>query len=234
MLDGLVVDDLTQRFLGLAVDRERSGEVYETLRGFFHDARNRLNSIKIGLYLAKRGGTESQALVWSELDASYQGLETLIERLQSLCRPAELSVVRGDLGPWLEGRRPHWEQILSERRKTLEWVAPCSMSEGQFDPSRLVQALDALVAWRANSGTVGGLHRLAWWERDGNLVIEWVEDRPGLTEPVEGWEGRSVSMALPLLAQVVDAQGGSLSVSKANGLNIRLTWPVESGRIPPS
>ena len=102
MLYGVAVDELTGHFLQIATDRGKSGELARTLREFFHDASNRLNSLKIGLYIGRRDASPAQGAVWEELDQSYRGLEQLIDRLQTICRPLELTPVRGDLGEWLE------------------------------------------------------------------------------------------------------------------------------------
>ncbi len=101
MLDGVVVDDLTGHFLAVATDGDRSRDLSQALRVFFHDARNTLNSLKIGLYVARRGAAGT-ASTWDELDQSYRGLEQLVDRLQTICRPVELAAITGDLGPWLE------------------------------------------------------------------------------------------------------------------------------------
>ena len=106
MLDGVVVDDVTGHFLRIATDRGRGLELSQTLRVFFHDARNRLNALKIGLYLARRGAAPSQGAVWEELDQSYRGLEQLIDRMQTICRPAELARSRATSGTGSRSAEP--------------------------------------------------------------------------------------------------------------------------------
>ncbi len=162
MLNGVMVDDLTGHFLRVATDDDGSRELAQTLRGFFHDARNRLNSLKIGLYLARRAAAPPQRKVWEELDQSYRGLEQLVDRIQTLCRPMELSPVTDDVRPWLEERRALWSSQLGAAGRTLHWAPPPSPAVGRFDPMRLIQGLDALVGWRASGEGRGEAARIAW------------------------------------------------------------------------
>ncbi len=225
MLDGVVVDDLTGHFLAVATDGDRSRDLSQALRVFFHDARNTLNSLKIGLYVARRGAAGT-ASTWDELDQSYRGLEQLIDRLQTICRPIELSTITGDLGPWLEESRPSWSSRLASIGRRLDWSPPPTPAVGRFDPRRLIQGLDALVAWRSGEGGGDEPARLAWAGDAGRFLLEWSEDGPAPAEPLEGRDCRSVSMALPLLAHVMTAHGGSLAVSRRGGLVVRLSWPT--------
>lgn len=227
MLDGVEVDELTTHFLDVATDRERSAELSSTLRRFFHDARDHLNSLKMGLYLVRRRAEAGPGPIWDELDLSYRGLEQLVDRLQTICRPLELAPVEGDLGRWLEERRACWSSRLGAVGRRLEWVPPMAPAVGRFDPMHLIQGLDALVAWRTGEGGGGDPVRLAWGCDGGYLHVEWSEAGPAPDGPIEGRDGRSVSMTLPLLAHILTAHGGSISVSRPEGLAVHLVWPTE-------
>ena len=227
MLDGVVVDDLTRHFLHVAADDGRSKELSQTLRVFFHDARNRLNSLKIGLYLARRAASMTGA-IWDELDQSYRGLEQLVDRLQTICRSVELAPISGDIGNWLEERRSSWTSRLGTTGRRLDWAPPAMPAIGYFDPRRLIEGLDALVGWRAGEGGHDGPVLLTWRRVDDHFHLEWSEEGLRPDEPLEGRDGRSVSMALPLLASIMTAHGGSLSVSSRGGLVVRMTWPTNS------
>jgi hypothetical protein len=232
MLDGVVVDDLTRHFLQVAADDGRSSDLSQTLRVFFHDARNRLNSLKIGLYLARRAASMTGA-IWDELDQSYRGLEQLVDRLQMICRRGELATISGDVGHWLEERRPIWASKLGTAGRRLDWAPPAMPAIGHFDPMRLIQGLDALVAWRAGEGGHDGPVLLTWRRKDDHFHVEWSEEGLRPEQPLEGRDGRSVSMALPLLAHIMTAHGGSLSVSGRGGLVVRMTWPANRARSGP-
>jgi hypothetical protein len=226
MLDGVTVDDLTDHFLKVATDGGRGSELSDTLREFFHDARNRLNSLKIGLYVARRDARREQGAVWEELDLSYRGLERLVDRIQTICRPVELAPIHSDLGHWLDERRAFWSSRFGERRGRIEWAPPTTPAVGWFDPMRLIQALDALVCWRAGEGGRDDPARLAWRAGASQFHVEWSEPQRRVDEPLEGREGRAVSMTLPLLARIIAAHAGSMEVSTRGGLVIRLTWPL--------
>jgi signal transduction histidine kinase len=226
MLNGVVVDDLTGHFLQIATDRGQGPDLARTLRGFFHDVRNRLNSLKIGLYVARRGASPTQGKVWEELDLSYRGLEQLVDRLQTICRPLQLTPVSGDLGHWLEERRAYWTSRLGASGRRLDWAPPPGPAVGWFDPMRMIQGVDALTAWRAGEGGSDDPVRLAWGSDSSRFHIEWSEDGPSVAEPLEGRDGRAVSMALPLLAHIMTAHGGTVAVSKRPGLVVRLAWPL--------
>jgi hypothetical protein len=227
MLNGVDVDDLTGHFLKIATDRGSGGDHTEILWTFFHDARNRLNSLKIGLHLARRGGTPESGMIWDELDRSYRGLEQLIDRLQTICRPLELVPVMGDLGHWLEERRAYWTSRLGKAGRGLDWAPPVSPAVGWFDPTRLIHGLDALVAWRADEGRATLPARLSWWSDPAGLHVEWSEPGARPSEPIEGGDGHPNSMVLPLLAHILSAHGGSVAIEDRGGLVVRLAWPAE-------
>jgi hypothetical protein len=231
MLNGVVVDDLTGHLLEIATDRRRMGDLTDTLTTFFHDARNHLNSLKIGLHFARRGATDGPRMIWDALDQSYRGLELLVDRLQQICRPLELVPISGDLGHWLEERRACWTSNLEKASRGLDWAPPASPAIGWFDPMRLIEGLDALVAWRSVEVGQSPTARLAWWSDDGVLHIEWSEPDNCPSEPLEGGDGRTNSMVIALLAHILSAHAGTVAVEGRSGLVIRLAWPAQ--RIEP-
>jgi hypothetical protein len=225
MLQGVMVDDLTHGFLKVATDPVGGHALAQNLRVFLHDVRNRLNSLKIGMYLARRSVNDVQAGLWSELDQTYRGLEQMVDRIQAVCRTPEISPISSDLGPWFEERRPVWMLWLDSGGRRLELAPPSEPATGSFDPWRLIQALDALISWRANDERLGDRARLAWNCDETHFCIEWAERSFHFNKALEGGDGRSVSLALPFLAHVMKAHGGVISVSASDGLVIRITWP---------
>lgn len=226
MLEGVVIDPLTEGFLGVAKDPAARPQVAEALRVFFHDARTHLNSVKLDIYLAKRFSAEPGGGIWPELDHCYSGLENLLDRVQTICKPAGRGHVTGDLATCLDGRRPTWEEWLRREGRSLDWLIPEGRTLGRFDPKDLIQGLDALIGWRAATGAPGMPARLASGLDGGVLWVEWSEPSASLEEPIEGREGRSVSMAFPLLARSMATLGGDFMVANKGGLVVRLTWPA--------
>ncbi len=226
MLHGVVVDSLTKSFLDLALNPVPCGDLHESLRGFFHDARNRLNLIRIGLYLAKRAGTEDQNDLWSELNHNYRGLEVLYDRVQTLIRPGTFEPAAADLGAWLEDRRPTWTSWFEERGRSLLWCPPSQEALGWFDPNRFLHGLDALLSWRSSVAGPGQPSRLSWSASKTEFEVEWFEENAPLSEPLEGKDGRPISMAIPLLARLMASHSGTVSVENYGGFIVRLAWPI--------
>ena len=228
MLNGVEVDTFTQSFLDLASDPESREEIHQCLRGFFHDARNRLSLLKIGLYVARRSGSEMQANLWSELDLSYQSLEDFVDRVQTLCRPPDIEPYAANLGVWLGERRTLWTQWFEAQGRRLDWHAPLTNAGGWFDPVSLIQGLDVLLFCRAKVGAPGQSASITWSTDPTAFHLEFVEESAALSLPFEGRESRSLSMALPLLARMMSAHQGTLSIENENGLRIRLDWPIRT------
>ncbi len=234
MLNGVVVDPLTDEFLGVATDLDLGRSIHDTLRHYLHDARNRMSFLKMSLYLAKKDSAGVGEGVWTELNQSYCGLETLVDRVESICRPSTFSPVTGRLGSWLKERRATWTGWLESRGRSLEWDPPETEDSGRFDPKRLIEGLDALIRWRSNAGRDGERARLSWGVDGDHLFLVWSEPAARCDEPIEGRESRALSLAFPLLARVMADHRGSLDVSSAEGLTVGLTWPRNLDPSPPA
>jgi hypothetical protein len=237
MWNGVVVDPLTESFLRIAVDPCEIEEFRPSLRGFFHDARNRLNMIKLGLYIGTRTGLATQTELWRELDLQYQSLESLLERVQSLIQPGSFDPCAADLGECLNGRRATWQSWFEAEDRRLEWCPPPEPARGRFDPRRLLTALDALLTWRAEVGECGGAARLSWSIDETRLRIDWIEALSPAGRKAEARETRALSMALPLLARVMTTHGGSLKLEHRDRFVLQLHWPicpVSSGDLDPA
>ena len=227
----LETDDLASRLLRVATDPEKARQLHELLGGFCHQCRNTLNGLKMGFYLVKRGGGTDVPAPWADLEAQYLSLERLVERLQLICRPMPVTVVRLPLGLLLDERKSCWTEALAARDRRLEFVAPDDPAVGDFDPSRLGQALDAFAAWRARAGG-SGVVRVVWHTLDEHFHLQWEE--PGAPESLALIPGSSADrtdpLALPLLAKVISAHSGTMEVATDNGLVVRLRWPLNVHR----
>ena len=234
MWDGVAVDPMTESFLALANDPRQTEQLYQSLRSFFHDARNRLGLIKSGLYLAQQAATADQLKLWDELDLHYQTVERFVERVQGLFQPASFEPYEGDLGAWLNERRLNWESWFGARDRRFSWCPPAQVARGWFDPTRLLQALDALMNWRAGVDGHDEAGRLAWSSDDTHLQLDWIETHAHPSGQVEARDARAISMALPLLAQVMSAHGGTLAVANTGGFAIGLRWPIRPDSTGPT
>jgi hypothetical protein len=223
-----VVDGLAGSLVDIAADPARSGLLYQFLGRYCHEFRNRLHSMKFCLYLANRSASDPKDEAWTELERRYLQVEQFVEQLQTTCRPMRLSPIRLSLGSILAERRPAWTQWLGQRGRTLELVFPKTAAYGCFDLSRLTHGLDALAAWRALAGGAGTLVQIEWGTEYDQLWLNW--DEPGDTslEAASLPTDRPISLALPMMARVLAAHGGSLTVALDNHLRFSMRWPCET------
>lgn len=217
---------LTCSLMGIASNPVKVRALHEILGGFCHQCRNTLNSLKLSLYLTKRDATHQATPLWKELDQRYKEVELVFDRLQAICRPMTLTPIRASLSLIMEERKPHWIERMALRNRSLHLLAPKTPDVGDFDPIRLADCLDSFVHWRAEVGEVGQPAQLAWGIAENHFLIEWDEQcsvgrggsdpDSGLTDP----------LALPLMARVLSAHGGSMTLDSHDGLHLRASWPL--------
>jgi hypothetical protein len=217
--DGL--DGLTRALLPIAADAETLDRLYGLLGEFCHVLRNRLNCLKLGLYLAQRPDAGPWAL--EETARHYQEVEQFVERLQAVCRPMRLTPVAVPLGEVLEERHGAWTEWLAARGRDLDWSPPQAEAPSSLDAGLLAYALDGLVAWRAESGRPGTPVRLAWRQAADSVRLTWEESDAGQDEPSPD---RAPSLALPLLARVASAHAGGLELPDGPGFRLTLRLPA--------
>jgi len=206
-------------------DPEQVHSLHALLGPFCHDCRNLLNSLKMGLYLARRQGSGIEAERWDRLERCYSEVEERFDRLHTICRPMRLTLVRMSLSLLLEDRRENWTERFAARGRVLQLVGPSGPVVGEYDPNYLGTALDAFVDWRAEAGTVGEAAKLHWWTRKGSFHVEWNEINPKRGSRQNPGVDSPEPLALPLLARVIAAHGGSLENLKSAGRHVRLCWP---------
>ncbi len=217
---------LARSFIATMSNPDQFQELYGILGEFCHLFRNRLNSLKLSLYLAKREGPLMRPESWDALDREYRRAEQFMEQLQMVYRPTPLSSVRLPLGMLLDDRCPVWNEWLSCRGRRVELSGPRDPAVGDFDPSRLGQGLDALAAWRSEAGEPGTSITLRWRAERDQLQMEWKE----FATTTATSTSCPSSLALPLLARVMADHGGSMSVAPGSGLRLRLSWPLQAKR----
>ncbi len=225
MFDSSTEDHLSGQLLQIARDPELRQLVYARLGEYSHQCRNRLNSLKLCLFLAIRQSTADRSELWDEIDRSYLNLERRVERIQLLCRPLTLTHLPIALDLLIEDRRSTWTRTMAEAGCELAFVAPKDRAVVSYDVPSMGVALDALVAWRAGHSYRGRSARVRWSAENGRAQIYWEEfgeaqGRKG--EPdVEG-----ATWSLPLVARIVTAHGGDYRLESTPNWQITLTWPA--------
>ena len=221
--------DLNQALLCLAQNADLRKSLEQTLGDYCHQSRNRLNSLKLGIYLAKKQASCGDETRWQYLEVNYQAVETQIDRLQMICRPMSLALVKIGLGLLFDDRYERWSALMRAAGHAIEFVRPDGPNLTRFDVDRLGMALDALVAWRAEQGTQGTLVQVKWWVHAGEARIIWSEqtanDSP--REPAIG--GNSPEWTLPILIRVVGEHGGRLKVAEHPHWHLTISWPTSLG-----
>jgi hypothetical protein len=130
----------------------------------------------------------------------------------------------------IEERRAGWSEALAARRRRLELAPPPLPPVGDFDPARLGQAFDDLVAWRAGAGAPGSALRLAWGVQGGSFVVRWDEPAgsgPGPGPGPDDGLGAQAVRVVPLLTRIMTLHGGSVEATARDGWQLTLRWPLD-------
>lgn len=216
---------LNTSLMEIATDPHLRQKVEQVLGDFCHQGRNRLNSLKLSLYLAKRQASESVMPIWLALEQKYQDLEVQIDRVQTVCRPIGLSLVTIDLNLLFEDRLQRWSEILRDHGQTLEFCRAPAPNLARFDVNKLGMALDSLVNWRAEQADPGNTVTVRWWANQNEAQIIWTEtsqtELPAVPEAnlLPAW-------SLPILSRVVAEHQGLLHLDEQNGWQLTIVWPM--------
>lgn len=224
-IDGLPEQSLTASLLRVACDPLQRARFYEALGGDCHQCRNTLNSLRLSLYLARRGPGSDGLAPWTELEANSQAIETFVERLQWLIKPIAPAFIKLPLSALIDEHRVAWSEALLARGRELIRAMPPKDAVVAFDPFHLGRALDAFVRWRAETGPAGKPARIGWGVDGNQTYLEWSEGKAAEDHPA--WPGVE-TLALPLVARVIVAHGGSISVNASDGLCVGLRWPIDA------
>lgn len=229
--EGQMLECLTLALLPVASEPLAMAELYRNVREFCHVVRNRLNCMKISLYLASLDAEPEESRDLADLDRIYNGIERFMDEIQSLCRPMEIDPMPLGLGVVLDDRRAAWEHWFRERRLHLDWLRPSIDPVGRFDPVRLTSALDAFAAWRASCAPIDSHIRVAWGVEGDQILMTWEEPMANLEADLAPVEDRPAPLALALLARVAAVHQGRLDLaSQPRGLRLRLRWPLDDRR----
>ena len=229
MLEQLPSLDLNQSLICVARNPGLRKDLERILGDYCHQGRNRLNSLKLGIYLAKKQAKVGEATAWHSLERVYQAIETQIDRLQLICRPMSLAVVNIGLSLLFDDRSERWSSLMRDAGHSIELQRPDGPNLARFDVDKLGMALDSLVAWRSEQGTPGTRISVKWWVHAGEAQIYWSEQPPTDSPPRAGTCCGATAWTLPILIRVVAEHGGQLRVDEDSGWNLSISWPTIAG-----
>lgn len=219
-------DRLTTTLLHVVSDPTKLGSLYEILGDFCHQCRNSLNTLKLSMYLAKRGSSELGGLDWGEFEARYHQVESTYHRLQTICRPMAIRPMKASLALVMEAHGPAWRTAMAKRGRELTLTQTSPHDVGEFDPNLLPQGLDTLIQWRAEAGAPGEPATLQWAVRGDRFQVDWHEPTVAGFNQTDAYPDHPHAFALPLLARIVAAHGGLVSLDTHHGLHLGAEWPV--------
>jgi hypothetical protein len=218
---------VARALMAIAADPGRTDELYGVLGEFCHGIRDRLNALKISLYVVNQSVSAEQGRCWQEVHEQYLGVEQFVDHFQTVFRPMSLNLMSVSLGRLLEENRDAWEGLIRSRGAKVFWSRPKTDPAGTFDPMRLIDALDRFVQSRVAELLPGTLVHVSWFSEDGQFRFSWEERNPPVAAdqpPRE--ECRNSMMALPMLARVMALHGGAVTARSCNGCSIELRWPM--------
>lgn len=218
------VDGLAGALLRCVEEPERIPLLQSLLDRYCHRLRNRLNSMKLSLYLSRRLSGEVYGPEWVRADLAYRTIEMTIEQVQLFCNPLQAMPVDGDLDVWVRDHRTSWEKLLVGHPVHLEYEPSSEPLPTQFDWYRLAQGLHGLVLYWAGLEDHDCVIRLSWGRELNSLFLRFESDS-SIVRPKDSTE----NLALPVLARVLMAHGGTLLIP-ASETSIILTWPSECPR----
>ncbi|MEO6810395.1 MAG: hypothetical protein ABI353_14875 [Isosphaeraceae bacterium] len=221
-----LVRGLAGDLLKITASAEQLSTLYETLGEFNHLVRNRLNSLKLSIYLARQDGPKHLDEYWAELDRRYRTIEGFVERLQTIYRPMSLTPMRLTVGMLFDDLHAKWSKGFESRQVRFMLTSPSDQAVGHFDPIRLGQGLDALAAWRTDNAKANSLVHVEWHVAGEDVVVLWREPEVTCLPLDDAPEGDAPCLALPLLARIITAHGGRLDASLEDGLLLQLRWPL--------
>ena len=210
----------------IARSRELQGVLEPSLSTFSHQFRNRLNSIKLAIYLARRQATDALVQPWESLDRDYQAIEDQLDRVQKVCRVADPALVGIDLNLLFADRASAWEETMRRGGANLTLSPPSGGCPTKVDIDRLGSGLDDLVLWRAMARS-GHREVHVRWDRVGDATTILWKENPMASTPAEAaamdpWS----TWALPALARSMTDHRGTSSLVEGPDWEFTMQWPA--------
>lgn len=205
----------------IASDPVRIAELHTLVGDFCHLLRNRLNSLQMSLYLARRQNVAVVPDVWDDLESQYRAAVGVVELFQTVCRPMTLTPITIGLDLIVGEFSARWTPRFAAKGVTLSAGSVDADGPSRVDPSRVRQGLEALAAWRLDHAEAGTGVFLRGAVTRGRSRLEWTESSTSRI-------GEGGELPLAALARVASAHGGSISQDDRDGWRLRLEWPNDA------
>ena len=202
----------------IAANHARAAELHDAVGGFCHLLRNRMNTLQMSIYLARRNRDGDAGAMWDDLERQYRGVEGVILLFQSVCQPMSLAPIQIGLSLVLDQFEARWRPKFEGRGLALAAELIEEDGPSRLDPSRIAQALDVLAEWRLGRSDLGPSLTLQGGVSHGRSSLEWRESGTPRHDPDGG-------LPLAALARVASAHGGTMTVDSDHGFAVRIEWP---------
>jgi signal transduction histidine kinase len=138
---------------------------------------------------------------------------------------APLLPQRASLAHVLENAAASMKLRLDQRRQTLRAHIAPGAEQGWFDPARVLQVLENLIANASEHGPEGGVIDVEAERAGAKLAVSVTDDGPGLRACSAPRPGRG--LGLSICRAIVAAHGGELAAEgvPGRGARVRFTLP---------
>ncbi len=226
MNDRIPINGLSRTLLDLMDSPEGLHEIHPLLDRYCHRVRNRLNSLKLSLYLTRKLSGVALESLWPRTELCYQSMERLVEQLQWLTGPLQPVLLETNLRDWLTAQTSTWSALLHASKIGVELTLPDPEVTLKVDTFLVEKGMNMLVRSWGMFGPAGGTIRVS--VKQNCQVVTLVLNCEG-ADPKD-WFRRSKEQAetleLPILARILEVHGGHLGFR--HGPSFSLSFPTPS------
>ena len=218
------VDGLAGVLLRCAEVPGRIEDLNHLLDHYCHRLRNRLNSLKLSLYLSRRLAEGRCTDQIDRADAAYRQIAAVVDHLQAICAPVALAVSGGSMNEWVGSQGANWHAILATRGILLDIEDSHEAIFACCDRARLGQGIEVLVREWAEHGRPGSEIRMSWGRRFDRCYLRF--EGGAWLLPCRGESDR---LAFAIAGRVLAVHRGVLAIEDdPESTTVDLSWPAEA------
>jgi len=240
---GIIIDiSERKRLEERLADAQRLAAIGETARWVGHDLRNPLQATTTTLYLAKEllgsGRTEgrNEALqLLQELDDQVYYMDKIVSDLQDYARPVDAELIETNVGKLVD-RTVSIVKVPANVRVSLNLQEP--LSSVMVSPFMLKRVLTNLVTNAIQAMPKGGKLTIAASEMQDSVTISVSDNGEGIPKenlvklfnPFFTTKAKGQGLGLAVCKRLIEAQGGSITVTSEEGKGSTFTIKVPTTR----